>query len=253
MQTEFIELAKAIHEQCRGGPIYYITNPGNLGDGLIRAGTRRFFRKIKINYYELHLYKNRFYKIIARYLPLTLKGNLIYGGGGGWCHIYGGGARLIKIVASFYSRVIVLPSTYEMSVNLPNTTFFCRDKYESKQAMPEAIFCHDMAFFLSPQPSQKGQGDGFFFRTDKESAGKIDLPPGNIDISLQGNQYSSPLVMFEALSRYETISTDRLHVAIAACLLGKETHFYQGGYFKNKAVYLSSMEGVHRNVHFHDL
>ena len=253
MQTEFIELAKVIHEQYPVGPIYYIADPGNLGDSLIRAGTIKFFHQIKLDYYELHLKKNRLYKLITRYLPLVLKGSLIFGGGGGWCHYYEGAARLLKTIATSYNQVIVLPSTYELSVNLPNTTFFCRDKYESKQAMPEAIFCHDMAFVLGTQPSQKGQGDGFFFRTDKESAGKIDFPLGNIDISLQGNHYTPPRVMFDALSPYKTISTDRLHVAIAACLLGKETHFYQGGYFKNKAVYLSSMEGVYKNVHFHDL
>ena len=44
------------------------------------------------------------------------------------------------------------------------------------------------------------------------------------------------------------IHTDRLHVAILACLLHKRVHFYKGGYFKNEAVFRSSMRDYFDDV-----
>jgi hypothetical protein len=41
-------------------------------------------------------------------------------------------------------------------------------------------------------------------------------------------------------------------VAIAACLLGRELHLHPGGYFKNRAVFRSSIEGRFPNAHFHE-
>lgn len=41
---------------------------------------------------------------------------------------------------------------------------------------------------------------------------------------------------------------DRLHVAILACLLHKRVHFYKGGYFKNEAVFRSSMRDYFDDV-----
>ena len=41
---------------------------------------------------------------------------------------------------------------------------------------------------------------------------------------------------------------DRLHVAILACLLHKRVHFYNGGYFKNEAVFRSSMRDYFDDV-----
>jgi len=49
---------------------------------------------------------------------------------------------------------------------------------------------------------------------------------------------------FDALAPYDSIHTDRLHVAIASCLLGKKLTVYPGSYFKNEAVFRSSMDGL---------
>jgi exopolysaccharide biosynthesis predicted pyruvyltransferase EpsI len=46
--------------------------------------------------------------------------------------------------------------------------------------------------------------------------------------------------------------TDRLHVAIASSLMGKEVHLYAGSYFKNKEVFLSTLKEYFPNVLFHD-
>ena len=253
MQTEYSQLAQVIRDTCRRGPVYYICNKGNWGDALIRQGSLRFFHDMGLHYYELALRKGRIYRLVERYLPLALRGSLIYGGGGSWCTLWDRSIKMMNIIASSYRQVIILPSTFEKRVDAPNLTFFSRDCFESMQVVPEANFCHDMAFYLERQTAGAGNGDGYFFRMDKEGSGKIPIPPENVDISSQGNHLTPTAPFFEAIDHYREIYTDRLHVAIAACLLKKELHFYPGVYFKNKAVYRSSMLGIYDNVHFHDL
>lgn len=45
------------------------------------------------------------------------------------------------------------------------------------------------------------------------------------------------LSLFEYISRYETINTNRLHVGIVGYLLDKQVNFYRNSYYKNEAVY----------------
>jgi hypothetical protein len=111
-----------------------------------------------------------------------------------------------------------------------------------------------MAFWIGKQnfPKGPGTGRGYFFRTDKESPNRIKIPSGKNDISLKGDPLAGITTFFEEINRFSAIYTDRLHVSIAACLLEKEVHFYPGSYFKNQAVYLSSMKDNFDNVHFHE-
>lgn len=253
MQTEFSNLARAIRDKSQLGPVYYMCNKGNWGDALIRQGTLKFFHDMGLQYYELGLRKGGIFRLVERYLPLALRGTLIYGGGGSWCKIWDKSIRMINIIATSYRQVIILPSTFEIRVHFPNLTYFSRDRFESMKCVPEAIFCHDMAFYTEKQTSGSGNGDGNFFRADKEGSGKISIPPENVDISMQGTHLTPTGLFFDIIDRYRVIKTDRLHVAIAACLLKKELHLYPGAYFKNKAVFRSSMLGIYENVHFHDL
>jgi hypothetical protein len=175
---------------------------------------------------------------------------LIYGGGGGWCRLWNHSIGTLKRVQRLFRHVVVLPSTYELAYSLPNATFFCRDRYESRENMPQATFCHDLAFYLGRQAAAPGSGKGTFFRTDAESAHPGQLPASNNDISLRGGHLWDTAPFVQAVADCAEVYTDRLHVAIAACLLGRTVHFYPGAYFKNRAVYLSSMQDYFENVRF---
>ena len=146
-----------------------------------------------------------------------------------------------------------MPSTYEGSYDIPGVTLYCRDRFQSLSNNPGAKFCHDMALFINDIKPTNGNGSGFFFRTDKESSGKIDIPYSNIDLSLKGTNKTVVSGFFEHLSPYEMIETDRSHVAIAACLLGKKVKLYSGGYFKNEAVYHSSLKELYPQCTFVNL
>ena len=214
-------------------PRIYMANPGNLGDAIIREGTIRFFSDIGLSYEE------------SRKPPVKKVGTFLFGGGGAWCSNWDH-SSLVGAGALKAETVIVLPSTYALRSPLfesEKILFFCRDKQESQVFCPKATFHQDMAFHLARSLAPRtGTGIGHFMRTDKERLGAFAIPPGNKDISALGQTFHSTNYFIDAINAVGVVHTDRLHVAIVACMLQKKVHFYAGNYFKNKAVYLSSMK-----------
>ncbi len=86
------------------------------------------------------------------------------------------------------------------------------------------------------------------FRLDTERT-RVNIPDDNLDLSqiygfgaLDENMVflaSSRLVNF--VSHYDQVNTNRLHIALAAALLGKSVNFHPNSYFKNESVYRHSM------------
>lgn len=177
------------------------------------------------------------------------------GAGGAWNPHYDEGYRTIQRIQNRYRSVIVLPSSYDRPCAFEGVTLFRRDQDQSAQNAPQSIFCHDMALYLEPlqmkRPTTHG-GVAYCFRTDAESAQQHGLPPNNMDLSRMGNHYSDVYPLFEQLARYSTVYTDRLHIAIASCLLGLEVHFVGGSYFKNRAVFEASLQPYFDRVYFYD-
>ena len=187
MRSQFDLLAENIRAECGRGAIYYFPNPGNWGDALIRYGTLKFFEDYNLSYREIKTGFNpsdmqRSKKEwVHRFVE---NGTVIYGGGGGWCQIFNHAEGHVKAhqVRLKYGgfqlqfKTIVMPSTYEKKYSIPDTIFFRRDVFESQQHMPDAIFCHDLAFYAAPPQSltlESGRGAGYFFRNDVGSSGKI--------------------------------------------------------------------------------
>ena len=241
MKQYFDFLETFIKSECEITPVYYVANPGNWGDALIRHGTLKFFKERHIAVQEITDTK------AVDALPDG--GTLLYGGGGAWCKLWNHSSDIQKWQQKF--KIIVLPSTYEFTYNIPNTIFFRRDQGKSKQNMPDSHFCHDMAFYIQDDffTGQQG-GIGYFFRTDKESSRRIAIPEDNVDLSRQGKHLSDVVPFFAEVDKYSVIHTDRLHIGIAACLLKKELHLYLGSYFKSRAVYNTSIKPYFENTHF---
>ncbi len=244
MDDTFTSLGRYLKDRCGDATVYYMANPGNWGDALIRQGTLLFFRDIGLNFSEIKSQEN------LGKLSQSVS-TLIYGGGGAWCKLWNHGEQWATALKQRF-EVIVLPSTYEMRYAIPNTTLFCRDLYESKANVPGATFCHDMAFYLkhAVSPSPEGSGEAWFLRTDAESGRSRPIPPNNDDISLKGNHLSDVAPFLATLAKFHSVHTDRLHVAITGCLLEKKVHLYPNSYFKNRAVYLSSIKNHFENVEF---
>lgn len=249
MKSDFSKLAETICQLSNGHQLYYLPNPGNLGDAIIRVGTEQFLRDFGIN--ASLITRDDHGKVTFGEHGRTLStgdlrnGILLFGGGGGWCSIWQGGQEIVSQLAPKFHHTIVLPSTYEITPNIPNTTFFSRDKYESMLNAPFSSFCHDLGFYVRPDTinSTPIARTGFCFRKDQESGfeRKWHIPLSNHDISWTGDYLSNPKPMFEYLANFKVIHTDRLHVAIACCLIGVKVFLYPGAYFKNRAIFMSSI------------
>jgi len=99
----------------------------------------------------------------------------------------------------------------------------------------------------------------YVFRTDVEKT-NYKIPKGNIDLSKMlelssCNTLLSQLSCFHFLNEinlYKVIHTNRLHVAIAAAMLGKQVYIYSNNYYKVKAIYNFSLKNKFANVYWRD-
>lgn len=254
---EFIRLEETLREFADGEKFLYIANPGNWGDGLIRFSTERFFRRIGLDYISIGLRKAASLspnELRAAAASSTVK--VVYGGGGAFLEGYDIPRQFRRMVKRT-DRVLVLPHTFAMpaeELRLRKTdVLFRRDQSGSKEFAPASLFCHDMALSLNTiVPMANGSGAGFFIRGDAEKVSGIIVPEANRDISAEGTE-STPMADFlDAIGRFEIVHTNRLHVAIAAALMGRQVHLYANSYFKNRAIYDASLRSAFPNVTFHD-
>ncbi len=251
----FDELAGHLREIVQSRPILFFINPGNWGDSLIREGSEQFLRHYGFAYRAVH-----FSDFIRRRIDLDQEiaasgpdPVMVYCGNGRFTNHYKPPEKIAELTRKF-SRSVILPSTFAMDVRAagfaPDTVFFVRDKAESAKWMPDAAFCHDMAFFLEPDEVESGQGDAWFLRDDRERPEGTPLHRNNVDLSRRGHAQSPVGPLFRRLASFRTIHTNRLHVGIAAALLNKDVRLYANDYFKIRAIYEASLQPYFANVRF---
>jgi exopolysaccharide biosynthesis predicted pyruvyltransferase EpsI len=259
MIANFNALALRVRAIIAGRPVLFCPNPGNWGDSLIRAGAKEFLAHYGFAYSEVpfrSILKGR--KKIPEVIAAAGGDQtvLVYGGNGALTHHYDL-ARSIEEFSWHFSQSIILPSTMALKQGAsgfhPHTEIFVRDRFESASALPQAQFCHDMAFFLniSADDFPPGKGVGVLFRTDKERP--IDAPTvkPNLDLPRRGRSDKPINGFLKKVASFETIYTDRLHVGIAGALLGREVHLYANDYFKIRAIFDSSIAPFFPKVTFH--
>jgi exopolysaccharide biosynthesis predicted pyruvyltransferase EpsI len=208
-------------------------------------------------------------------------------GGGNIDDLYGFGIRLLKnIIQHSRNRVIIVgPQTYWFKwTHFPElfltarqeVHLFCRERYSynllRSLSFPENVHVDlspDTAFYLSKKDFQARLGayDLICFRTDRESlmfqkTRDLDLSQETGPRDLRKSQKRvfvgdiSLLPKFreflELIEGSRKVCTDRLHVAILAAILGKDTTLYSNSYYKNKGVYEYSLSS-YPNVKFVDI
>ncbi len=240
--------------------VIYCANPGNAGDAVIAHATFQLFEKLNI---KLQIIKHE--EIVHdKIIFYAGGGNLVEGKYKNAYHFINNNFRQNR-------EIILLPHTVhgydELLLSAKNLTIFCREKtsYQNLSAIgfpsERLILAHDMAFHLSKTSFQeylrKGEGIANCFRTDQESARTFDMPNDNLDISLSWNgelwhrpdfakNVTHNLACY--LSAFETVKTDRLHVAILAAIMGKKVVLYPNNYYKIKAVFMYSIKDAFDNV-----
>lgn len=238
----------------------FCANPGNAGDALIAHATFQLFEKLNI---KLQIIKHK--EIVHDKI-------IFYAGGGNL--VEGKYKNAYHFINNNYRQnreIILLPHTVhgydELLLSAKNLTIFCREKtsYQNLSAIgfpAERLFlAHDMAFQLSKMEFQdyimNGNGIANCYRTDKESARTFDMPNDNLDISLSWNgelwhrpDFAKNVThnLASYLSAFETVKTDRLHVAILAAIIGKKVVLYPNNYYKIKAVFMYSIKDAFDNA-----
>lgn len=249
----FQDLADDLRRFVCGETVVEIVNSGNWGDALIHAGQAAFLADLGISVEQVpigQLRKNTFrHRLLAKLRGSRPKA--IVTGSGAFREFYNRPDE-IAVAASRFENVFVMPSSYPFRPKLDpdRTIFWRRDELESLDGLPEARFCHDMAFYLSPKPRVATKGAGLMFRTDIERL-EIDLPASNVDLSNEGTHRTEIETFLDRIGEFEVIHTNRLHVGIGAALLGREVHLYASRTRKLESIFKSSLEPFYDNVHYH--
>lgn len=225
--------------------VYFIPSPGNWGDALINAGTVQFLDFIGCDF-EQRSRAELLNKISHLDGDKTLDALIVVGGGGGWCETCFSTRDFVASIAPRVMSVLVLPTTYVLDREpgtAANVVYFSRDLHLSLNNVPEARFCHDMAFFLEEdiQPEEHTLQRLVALRMDRERSPLAKDFEFAVDLSLLGDAYSSVEPLLRIVSHFENVVSDRLHIAIAACLLNKGVTLLPGSYNKSEQVFAASI------------
>lgn len=260
-KNDFENLADRLQSITAGRPIVFVVNPGNWGDALIREGAEKFLRHYDFDYVSIHLKDFEKRRVDLAQLKQQIRHDdpvMVYNGCGAFSSHYSLLGRVQKL-ASHFSSVALLPCTINTDMDMnrfpKDTHVFVRDHFESQAAFPAAPFCHDMAFFLDLMSAPAKHQDGYFFRNDREAPlESVKLPENvqNRDLSKDGKAQHPVDGFIRAIAEYSTVHTNRLHIGIAAALLGRQTHLSGNDYFKIRAIFNSSITGTFPEVHFSD-
>ncbi|HWW61279.1 MAG TPA: glycosyltransferase [Thermoanaerobaculia bacterium] len=203
---------------------------GNLGDHLIWAGTRRLLADVP-------------HRELAIDEAVRSRGETaVLMGGGAWCAPFHEiMPAALRVLESRYERVIVLPSSFDVSVNAVRRALertraivFARELESHHQIAPlcRAELALDGAFFFDFAPFRAASSGVLrAFREDAE--GVLPVAADNHDISAKLGSLDDWL---RTIARHAVVHTDRAHVMIAAALLGKRVEFHASSYHKLPAI-----------------
>jgi len=265
----------ALIELLKGNDVYYLPNRGNGGDALIASGTFQFFDENNIQYEIINNETDLTNKIVV----YGGGGNLVsnYTATAEFISKWHKKVKKLIVLPHTINGHSDLLANLKDNVHI-----FCREdnsyKYVSKSAINANVHNgEDMALSLDFVDCMRKYSTIYpykcflkqlikkirrldnpityrtlnAFRCDVEKT-EVQLPKDNIDVSTMINYTCSmtePHLVnqttadfFKFLSFYKTINTNRLHVGIAATLLGKNVNFHPNSYYKNEAVYERSLK-----------
>lgn len=245
-----------------GKEILYCPNPGNGGDAFIAHAAFRLFEELAIRY------------TVVQYDHISEGKTIFYGGGGNLIEgRYHHAHTFLSNNVGKGNTIALLPHTIRGHIDLlagsSEVTVICREtiSYDALRSaglpFERLYLSEDLAFTIDPAglaELKKGNGTGYFMRTDLESTGMCAIPAGNLDVSMcwNGDFWIDPefteavcrsIVLY--LNRFETVVTDRLHVGIMGALCGKRVFLHPNDYYKNRAVYEHTLNR-YPNVTFMD-
>lgn len=244
-------MANIIKQKSGGDIVYFIPAAGNYGDALINIGSRQFFDFFKIEYSEL----SRKSMLEGKFVGTDFSRLLVLGGGGAYCRNFSSTHMLVKKLYEYKAEnIVVLPSTYDLpEIGAGEVQYFSRDKFNSQTRIEGSVFCHDMALFIDLEFEGPELANRIWrlyaMRADREGHSYNELFESNFDVSRVGDaSYTNPVPFFQLISNFKEVVTDRMHVAIAASMMGLRCKLLRGNYFKSQDVFMSSLEPFYKKT-----
>lgn len=242
----FAELAQVLRDTVGQQTAIFLVNDGNWGDSLIREGAEKFLTFHGIRYVSLRFKDLEKGKITVDALKARHGADspLIFNGGAALDPRYG---RLpfVAALTHQFAQTVLLPASFPVPLApfnfAPRTRIFSRDLSESQTNVPQATFCHDMAFYLTMPDIAPSRDNGCFMRTDSERPTDAPVPANNNDLSLKGRAETPVQGFIAEIARYRTVYTNRLHIGICAALLGRQVYLSGNDYYKIRAIYDASI------------
>lgn len=264
-------------------PLIYIPNYGNLGDSLIATGTKMAFDSLGVNFQPIESIN----KISNAVLVYAGGGNLVpyYKNCSNFLsavinkpnsvvilpHTISGHSELIKNLderhhlfcreEKSYQYVSLFQSAktyydHDLALRINPEILFSNYSRDIKNAPEELVKEVEIILRKSIHYSRSNRRIGYFFRGDMES--KIHKIDNSFDISnlmisnWKLNEFTTLIstAFLMAISMFDKIYTDRLHVAIGASILKIPTKLYPNSYYKNRAVFESSLKNFGSFISF---
>jgi exopolysaccharide biosynthesis predicted pyruvyltransferase EpsI len=275
------ELAAMLRDLA-GERVAYFPNPGNAGDSLIAAATYQLLDHYALRYDVVHTPQDAS-ALRGRVVILGGGGNLVplyHGMAAIADRLIPGGNTVILLPHSVRGNEQLLN-------RMPGEwTLFCREIQSWRHVQRHAPSCnvrlgHDLGLYLDverlrasidPGPAEEqfrsmlARGTkltpealvGRAMSCMRHGAERTSVPAGpNHDVSVvfatgvaPGCAETGAWMMLEFAERASKVTTNRLHIGIAAALVGTPVVFHDNSYGKVSGVFLNSMRGRFPHVSF---
>jgi len=217
-----------VFEPLAGQRVGYVRPYGNVGDLLIEQATLQFFEHFGIEW-----------TYWSPEVPLGDLQHLVFGGGGNMGTTYRFNWDLRGACLETGLPVTILPQSFLGEEGRSFHRVYVREPARLKFA-PDAILAPELALGLSPKqsfPSIKRLG--IFLRKDQEAGEKkpwYSLDP--IKLARTPDQY------LRFAGQFETLITNRLHLAISGMLLDRNVILLPNSYHKNASLHETWLAGM---------
>lgn len=210
-----------VFEPLQGMAIGFVRPQGNVGDLLIEQATRQLFTHYKIGW-----------RYWSPGQPLGDLQHLVFGGGGNMGTTYRSNWELRGACLESGLPVTIFPQSFLGDEQRTFHRVYVRETASLRFA-PNAILAPDLALGLNPGKAFPAQHRlGIFLRKDQEAGEKqpwFSVDP--IKLARTPDQY----LRFAA--QYETLITNRLHLAVCGILMDRNVILLPNSYHKNASLH----------------
>lgn len=217
--------------------------PGNIGDHLIEAGSEKLLKYGGIN----------FNKILISEIQHLNDGTLVIPGSGAWTNLFHEWLPQLVIESSErFSRVIILPSTYDIEVDIvlqalqiSNVYPIAREiySYNALKTKVKIDLAFDPAlFYFDNSPTnvvfpvvERKDFDKCLVSLRVDKGSRLNSEECIVDHSINNDVSLTSANLDEFLSNIknsEFVVTDRLHVVVAAVFMGIPVFAFESNDFK---------------------